>query len=1118
MKLLITGDWQLEDGPSLDHLDDGGKSIRFQEHVAHIRGILDAGITEGCELMVHLGDLTEHSNPRSTESDAAAKLFSHWIKPNYRRVLAAVGNHDGKIFDISSSSFAPLARMSSGDLVAPHVPYSYPLPIEGVNLVVLPYMHGKTVEEVKAALGAVVATLREGTRNYLFMHYGVSGVALGPKNLVLPSDHLPADALFLDSFEAVFCGHIHKQQIVTLTSPKGRKVQVYLPGSPAYCDFGERNDNKGYIILDTKTGKVDVRQVTPKRAWVQAEWPIDWPPLNDAPWKEGDIVKVAGTHPRGMDARAEFAALLELGLPKPFALAWAVVPEAAERVARSEDVSGAGSLLDAATELGHQLYPDDPYLDEALKLVADKLREGQKPPIEGQVNFHSLDVTDFMTYGRLKLDDMDCGEPTLVSGPNGLGKTNMMEAMLFALSGKTSKGLNIGDLVRQGQKKALVTAVLGGAESVLTIERSISKNAKTGAGTQKLTVRVETAEKDDYTLDGTLAEVQRSLDEMLGVSYPLLKTANFMFQKDPSPFTKAEPGDRKKVMADALCLEPVLRAYKLLNESRLIKQRAFHDAKAALTAVNDFKPVQTRQQLEQELQNVAQAAQEAQEQASAAEVTYRGAQAAETASYASYKAAQDELWTLPDPGKDLAAAKATLAADEDSLASYKANQLVSFRAVKAKLAALVAPGRVHLDPLRSDIAAASKALVDLEAVQNVRRQEVNKAASANAVAVTVMVTAEKLVAKLTATQEGSCSQCGQAITEAHLEDERFAARGGGARAQKDVETTAGAVREANRVEQEATIAVVAQRKVVTDLTAELNTAELYLSQASSLDEQMKSLVAQTDAEKARYAKKALELAAKIDTLTYQVAEADKKRAEVTALVTSLQVQQDTLVAERLKASNVKDEKNRSLGLLQGGVTQAKFLLSEMERWEQQVREVEKRIAETEKNSRVADMACAIVDPKGGLPVYLVDSRLPFLEERINVYMDLLGMPDLRVSLSTVEGDKETLSVLVDNGMEPRLDIRAFSGGQLDRVEVAIKMAMADLAETIRGSNLGLLCYDEPTGGLDTSGKEALAAILFDKAAKKYPATFIVSHDPSLAESFVRRLRVSKAADGSTIIT
>ena len=119
--------------------------------------------------------------------------------------------------------------------------------------------------------------------------------------------------------------------------------------------------------------------------------------------------------------------------------------------------------------------------------------------------------------------------------------------------------------------------------------------------------------------------------------------------------------------------------------------------------------------------------------------------------------------------------------------------------------------------------------------------------------------------------------------------------------------------------------------------------------------------------------------------------------------------------------------------------------------------------------------------------------------------------------STVEDDKETLAVLVDNGVEPRLDIRAYSGGQLDRVEVALKMAMADLGKATRGAVLGLQCFDEPTGGLDDSGKEALAALLFKRCAQDYPCTFVVSHDPRMASAFPRRLTVSKAKDGSTTL-
>ena len=369
MKILATGDWQIEDGPTMDHVDDNGRSIRLQETVEGIKAVLDIAKAENCRTMVHLGDLTEHSNPKSTESDAAADCCAYWMEDG-RDILAAVGNHDGKIFGISSSSFAPLARMASKNFSAPHVPSYRYMPGADVYLVVLPYLHNKTPQEVKEALGKVIAQLDPGIKAYLFMHYGYVESAVGAKNLVMPGDKLSAGELFPERFELIVAGHVHKQQVMYINAG-GRRIAVIHPGSLDYVDFGERNDNKGYVIIDLKTGKWDLRQVTPKRTWVQAQWPIDWPPINAAPWKAGDIVKIVGEHPAGANARGELEELYKQGLPRPFALSWAVTPARAARVDRGSDLAQANSLHDAAIELGRKLFPDSPYLEGALALVAD---------------------------------------------------------------------------------------------------------------------------------------------------------------------------------------------------------------------------------------------------------------------------------------------------------------------------------------------------------------------------------------------------------------------------------------------------------------------------------------------------------------------------------------------------------------------------------------------------------------------------------------------------------------------------------------------------------------------------------------------------------------------------
>ena len=162
-------------------------------------------------------------------------------------------------------------------------------------------------------------------------------------------------------------------------------------------------------------------------------------------------------------------------------------------------------------------------------------------------------------------------------------------------------------------------------------------------------------------------------------------------------------------------------------------------------------------------------------------------------------------------------------------------------------------------------------------------------------------------------------------------------------------------------------------------------------------------------------------------------------------------------------------------------------------------------------------ACNLLDPKTGLPIYLVDMQIPYLEQKINEYMTELGMPELVVEMVTQAGEQETLEILINDGEEEKLDIRAYSGGQLGRVEMAVKQALCDLAEATRGIRLELLCLDEPTDGLDDAGKAALIQLVHRRCQERFPVTLIVSHDERLMASFDKRMDVEKAADGSTAL-
>ena len=60
----------------------------------------------------------------------------------------------------------------------------------------------------------------------------------------------------------------------------------------------------------------------------------------------------------------------------------------------------------------------------------------------------SVEGWNFLSHEKFRVE-FTPGEALLICGENGFGKTNILEAPLFAMAGKVSKGLKMASLVRQ---------------------------------------------------------------------------------------------------------------------------------------------------------------------------------------------------------------------------------------------------------------------------------------------------------------------------------------------------------------------------------------------------------------------------------------------------------------------------------------------------------------------------------------------------------------------------------------------------------------------------------------------------------------------------------------------
>ena len=1161
MKILITGDWQLESRPSCDRLDSNGKSIRFQENQEALQKMLDSARAKGCTGMIHLGDLVEERNPDSATLTAAAYVFGAALQFGWP-VHAIAGNHDGAIFKQTSSSFEALEKMNA----AFHAYHEITVAPVGKSLCMfIPYLHRVPVADVIA----MAIMKAEGRKiDFVFAHYDYAGSTVGAKSMVLPGDKLDVSLMKALGAKVAFFGHIHKQQVVKGDCP------VVFVGSPCVNDFGERNDKKGYAILDTETGDWELFELLPKRRWVQVEWRLLGTGQEGGKFGSDDIVKVVGEYGDGESPHGAFrAAVASKQVPEPFYKAFDVRKAI---VATSRGiVSGESGLQSALATFMATRWPKDPLAKEALETALGALKASSPAAYDKSVVLSEVHATDFLSHKKVSVQ-FRAGEPLLISGKNGLGKTNLMEAVLFSLTGQVSKGLKMASLVRQGASKATVELLLHGEKGQYRIRRTVTLNSK-GAAAHKVNVEMRAYQPGDRIdmdwtslADGGVAETQAALGRLIGATFTSMRAVNFQFQRKPNPFIDAEPSERKAILAEILGLESLSKAFKLLNEDRLVKQRVKDAAEAssaeALLNCDPEKLAGFRDNLK-----VYEATLPVQEEAlKASKVGLEAAVTKAAKAEAEHANLQGTIDILKSqafgdvPLKD-AKAKAIEAYDKTyaeratryltakKRAEAKTAESAGLADLEAKLAAanaelartvalpttVDAAAMARIAELEKASAKAAKTAVDAKLAARAATQVKSDASS------TLKAAKDSLNAKsleltgLMGENISTCSKCGQAVDSSHIQAEIEAVG-------KEIKELTSArdkaeqfYHEAGQTLTQAELAEANTQRYAEDAAKDLSNTVTTAEKAAAEGKNKASAGAQAALFEVTVARSAAKDAAEAvkerdaivedgtkagEAHKVAMAELDDKIAKaVVAAEAARKKAEEAELALKTIASRLSDEKD-AVALARGTVSRHEEAI-ELTRtsiagtkagiekgMEYESRAVTKKLefAQAVLAWQIAEMASLALDPKSGLPVHLIDEKLPALADALNDNLSEFGMPEFTLSFSTQKDDgKETLDLLVDNGATPQLDVAAYSGGQLDRIEFCLRLALGDLAEIMRDVRLGFVMLDEPGTHLDDSKKSDLIRLLIERSSNgKCPIVAVVSHDKKLMDSFVRRINVT----------
>ncbi len=1116
MKHCIFGDTQLDAHPGYDKLDSSGVSIRAGENFERILAMLkEAKDKHGCSSGIHLGDITEEKNPDSKTGEYAANMFRTMLDWGWV-IDAILGNHDASHFSISSSSITPLAIMA-GRQFRVHHDFN-----DQGWATFLPYLHKKTPAEI----GKLLESVKASPRRPLFAHYAYQNSVIGPRNLILPGDKLSADQIFPEKFNVMFFGHVHGHQTHDV-----RGTTLIHVGSPVFCDMGERKDKKGYAVYDDKTGEWAWHEIKQTRNWVmldfqktlarEEEYAINGEgPLESFPrvlYSPDDIVCIKGEY----DVASDYNEIIKrwTSFSNPFVLKVELSPMKTKRELRGEEIANAAGFKEAAAELIKIKYADDSVLAESvLRVVTEKLDESRRSRFGSPVTLGSVRFKGFTSYQDFYYE-FPQQTPLIICGKNSIGKTNLPAGVLFAIGGDTPKGMSLSGMVRQGSEKASVEVTLKAGIDLYRITRVVTLGKK--SATQKIWLESFQGNEWKDISDGGVDDIEAIIANLVGGKFLALKSTSFSFQKDPLPLITATPGNRKKVFGEIIGFEPISRAFKLLNEARLKDETLVSSKKSEFQGMEQVvgeDPEKRLEELTKEIQELLVASQEAQQQVLEKKSVVDRLRVESDVKNKAFEAVQGELNCLPNTLSKLTAAEASLNGHEQSTKTSLEVKRVLRRTKVARLEALKA---VSLEA--PNLLALQTSLAEIETNLKMFREDSLKQTQEEARLREVVAASEKDLEQTRLEKRGfekndigTCGRCGQIIDSSHIELEIQTLTSKIALFESVLKLNQGLkdARTVNRVSADRLIVEAEQQKRVfqggiTKVTSELQEINLLSKEIEEITAAGKKEVA--DAETTR-----LRLRVAVESVALAHTLAEKKRLEVQKSVDA--AREAMLQGQKIVVSAFESyqEADQVLAKLDYRHQSRQISADNIAATLKKMKAVTEAVAVLEASLKVQVAACSVLDPRGGLPVYLIDVKLPFLEERVNYYMRRFGKK-LAIRMSTLDGDKESLEILVDNGKKPDKDVANYSGSDLDIIEISLKFALTELLRKSTGVEFGFLCLDEPGCFFDDETMENFVQLLYEKCQTDFPTIVLISHDKRLLQSFDHKLMLGQGVDEETII-
>jgi exonuclease SbcC len=711
-----------------------------------------------------------------------------------------------------------------------------------------------------------------------------------------------------------------------------------------------------------------------------------------------------------------------------------------------------------------------------------------------------IKLHDFLSYADAEVDLSACHLVAL-AGENGAGKSALaVDAITWALWGE-SRARSDDDLVRQGADVCEVSLVVDahGTEYEIRRSRRLARHGRAAMSTLGFT-RDEPNGTVILTAE-TIRETQERINEVLGLDYSTFINTACLIQGRADEFTRAAPGDRKKVLASLLGLErwqqwaAAVHSESAITESTLIGvDGVINRTEETIAPLDDLlgKTAALEVRADGLAQELADAHAEAESAREAADAQTR------------------ELGERDHLKREVDQVSLDLKAKDNQI--YRMNEDIK-----------QAPKAEDVEGLRARVADLEVASADYPAMQqagsefSLASEQLDSTRKQNERDIQRLTHAVEAVGKLPWNEEievmEECPTCGQKLHDAAAEEKaRATVRLQRANAQAAVDQA-----------QEAVDKGLQAQTDIGNRIADMPAAKVGFAQEFA---------------KARAA------AEEIGTVRASLARAEERLGGAERLG----VARDALVEESAVLGNRLGDLREALGIREQGLEDGAGRVLAFQNAEGARRRIaadveDVRRARDEMKGRVqhlqemaADLARARTERAGlatdldlervlekafgarGVQALLIDFAIPEIVDEANRLLALMSAGSTTIDMTTQRTGKstgreiETLDVVIQDAQGVR-PYENYSGGERFRIDFALRIALSRLLARRANAPCKTLIVDEGFGSQDGNGRTGLVEALAT-VSDQFSLVMVISHVDDVRDIFPATVTVRKGMNGS----